>query len=362
MADIGGSFPGVYLVSGRSDSTPLVKDIGDSFALDVVPYYWDTALLEYVVGTTSGSGVGEEVKVTNIVPVTVASLPLPSGASTGAKQDTGNTSLASIDGKLPAGGLATSGKQDTGNASLASIDAKLATPLPVSGAFYPITQPVSAAALPLPAGAAIEAGNLATIAGKDFATQATLAAVLAKLVATPALEGGNLATIAGKDFATQATLVAVLAKLIAAPATEAKQDTGNTSLATIAGKDFATQTTLASLLAELMLKADFNETQPVKEYHPVASATTSPDYHSITDSTRNLALIAANANRRSLKVVNKTAVAIPVSENGVASPFNYTKLLAPQEEWELAYPACTVALNGYFSSIPDQPILVTERS
>lgn len=42
-------------------------------------------------------------------------------------------SLASIDGKLPAGGLATSAKQDTGNTSLASIDSKLTNPLPVSG-------------------------------------------------------------------------------------------------------------------------------------------------------------------------------------------------------------------------------------
>jgi hypothetical protein len=34
------------------------------------------------------------------VPVSAASLPLPTGAATSAKQDTGNTSLASIDGKL----------------------------------------------------------------------------------------------------------------------------------------------------------------------------------------------------------------------------------------------------------------------
>lgn len=59
----------------------------------------------------------------------------------------------------------------------------------------------------------------------------------------------QLTSIAGEDFATQTTLAAVLAKIIAAPATEAKQDTANTSL--------------ASLLAELQLKADLTETQPV---------------------------------------------------------------------------------------------------
>lgn len=86
-------------------------------------------------------------------PVSAASLPLPSGAATSAKQDTEISSLASIDGKLPAQGqalaaasvpvvltaaqvttltppaaitgFATSAKQDTGNTSLASIDGKI---------------------------------------------------------------------------------------------------------------------------------------------------------------------------------------------------------------------------------------------
>lgn len=43
----------------------------------------------------------------------------------------------------------------------------------------------------------------------------------------------DLGTLIGKDFSTQTTLAAVLAKIIAAPATEAKQDTANTSLAII---------------------------------------------------------------------------------------------------------------------------------
>ncbi len=84
--------------------------------------------------------------------------------------------------------------------------------------------------------------SLSTIASKDFATQTTLAAVLAKILAAPATEAkqdtGNtsLSTIAGKDFATQTTLAAILAKILTAPSTEAKQDTGNTSLASIDSK------------------------------------------------------------------------------------------------------------------------------
>lgn len=54
--------------------------------------------------------------------------------------------------------------------------------------------------------------------------------------ANQVLEIAQLTLLNGKDFATQTTLAAVLAKLIAAPATEAKQDTGNTSLNNIDGK------------------------------------------------------------------------------------------------------------------------------
>jgi len=64
----------------------------------------------------------------------------PTGSATEAKQDVGNTSLSSIDGKV-----ATEAKQDTGNTSVASIDTK--TPALVSGRVpvdgSGVTQPVS---------------------------------------------------------------------------------------------------------------------------------------------------------------------------------------------------------------------------
>lgn len=105
--------------------------------------------------------VDGSVSISGSVAITAASLPLPSGAATAANQSTGNASLASIDGKLPAlgqalaaasvpvvltaaqlatlaplsavevsssalpTGAATSAKQDTGNTSLASIDGKI---------------------------------------------------------------------------------------------------------------------------------------------------------------------------------------------------------------------------------------------
>lgn len=71
--------------------------------------------------------------------------------------------------------------------------------------------------------------TLASIDGKDFATQTTLAAVLADTTA-----------IKNKDFATQTTLAALAAEDFATQAT----------LASLEAKDFATETTLAALAAE----------------------------------------------------------------------------------------------------------------
>lgn len=59
-----------------------------------------------------------------------------------------------------------------------------------------------------------------TLIAKDFATQTTLASILAKIIATPATEAKQDALIT-KDFATQTTLAAVLAKLSSDPATQA---------------------------------------------------------------------------------------------------------------------------------------------
>lgn len=81
--------------------------------------------------SVDGSGVTQ--------PISAASLPLPSGAATAANQTTANSSLSSIDGKLPAlsggkvpvtdptalplpSGAATAANQSTANTSLASID------------------------------------------------------------------------------------------------------------------------------------------------------------------------------------------------------------------------------------------------
>jgi hypothetical protein len=175
---------------------------------------------------TMPAGVSTETTLAAILAKIIAA------PATEAKQDTGNTSLSSIDGKFTTlnakdfatqttlaailakiiASPATAANQTTEIASLASIDSKLtspitvvgtvnantglsqpltdtqlrATPVPVSGTVavsnFPATQPVSAAALPLPTGAS---------------TETTLASILAKIIASPATEA-TLALIKAK--------------------------------------------------------------------------------------------------------------------------------------------------------------------
>lgn len=143
------------------------------------------------------------------VYLTNISLPLPTGASTSALQTAGNSILSSIDSKITAvntgavvvsssvlpTGAATSALQTTGNSSLSSIDTK--TPalvtgrVPVDGSA--VTQPISAASLPLPAGAATQA-TLSSIDAK-FSTlgQNTMSA------STPVVLSSNHSDISVKN-------------------------------------------------------------------------------------------------------------------------------------------------------------------
>lgn len=168
--------------------------------------------IKVVIGA-DGTNDGD-VSSANPLPVTASTLPLPSGASTAAKQDTGNTSLSSIDGKVPALGQAlaaasvpvvltaaqiatiTPPAAITGYATEITLATRLAeatftTRIPVQGqaamaASVPVViasnqsaVPISAAALPLPTGAATETTQLLQ------ATEATLLAIKTLLNITP---------------------------------------------------------------------------------------------------------------------------------------------------------------------------------
>ena len=83
---------------------------------------------------------------------------------------------------------------------------------------------------------------LTTLNGKDFATQTTLASILAKIITSPATEAKQ-DTLIAKDFATQTTLAAILSKIIESPATEAKLETVRALLAGTISTQLVNRTT-----------------------------------------------------------------------------------------------------------------------
>lgn len=207
-----------------------------------------------------GSGVTQ--------PVSAASLPLPTGASTSALQTTGNSSLSSLDTKLPSQGqavmaastpvviasnqttlpisaatlplptgAATSANQTTANASLSSIDSKLTSPLAVTGTFFQATQPVSAATLPLPSGASTSANQTTANASLSSIDTKTLAAGQAAMAASsPVVIASNQSAILVDGSGVTQPVSAASLPLPTGAATSALQTTGNSSLSSIDGK------------------------------------------------------------------------------------------------------------------------------
>ena len=209
----------------------------------VLPTGAATSALQ-TTGNNSLSSIDSKITAVNTGAVVVSSSVLPTDASTSALQTTGNNSLSSIDGKTatlvsgrvpvdPSGvtspvsftrlasatdsvaatqsgtwdvtnvsgvvslptGASTAANQTTGNSSLSSIDTK--TPalvtgrVPVDGSA--VTQPISAASLPLPAGAATQA-TLSSIDAKFSALgQNTMSA------STPVVLSSNHSDISVKN-------------------------------------------------------------------------------------------------------------------------------------------------------------------
>jgi hypothetical protein len=157
-----------------------------------------------VSGTVTATGPLTDTQLrASPVPVSNASLPLPTGASTAARQDTGNTSLSSIDGKVPALGQALAASsvpvvltaaQITTLTPLTSVQANAGTNLNTSAlaleAGHLATIDTSTAKIPSQ-GQALAANSMPVVLP---ATQITTLTPPAAIVGF-ALEAGHLATL-----------------------------------------------------------------------------------------------------------------------------------------------------------------------
>lgn len=208
-------------------------------------------------GTLSNTFTANGLKVDGSAvtqPISAASLPLPTGASTSANQATIISSLSTISGQLPTtlgahvisaslavniasdqvvpvsasslplpAGAATSALQTSGNSSLSSIDGKLnslgahtiATSVAVNIASDQVV-PVSATSLPLPTGAAT--------AANQTTANASLSSIDSKLTSpltvTGTIKAGGKAAVdkARNDYSSVNVTTAAYVQLIASTA------------------------------------------------------------------------------------------------------------------------------------------------
>lgn len=107
-----------------------------------------------IMAMRTADGTALDVNSTNPMPVSLASAPLGTGAATAANQATVITALASLLSAVDGLEALIAAQADSSEAQPVSDNGGSLT---VDGTFWQATQPVSAASLPLPTGAATEA-------------------------------------------------------------------------------------------------------------------------------------------------------------------------------------------------------------
>lgn len=280
------------------------------------------------VTATTGGLTDTQLRATAL-PVSASTLPLPSGAATSALQGTGNTSLATIATNTT--DAATQTTLALIKAKTDNIDVALSTRA-VTGLtdtqLRATALPVSAASLPLPAGAATSAlqGTLNTTAsGLLTDTQ---------LRATPVPVSGTITATTGglTDTQLRATAVPVSNSSLPLPtgaSTSALQSTLNT--------------TASGLLTDTQLRASAVSVAPAKS----ATATLS----NVSASASSVTVLASNAARLGATVYNDSASSCYLKLGSSASSTSFTELLAPNAYYEVPFQYTGILTGIWVSAV-----------
>jgi hypothetical protein len=306
------------------------------------------------------------------IPVTVGSLPLPSGAAT-------ETTLAAINTKIPASpatdrataaapfsnrlsdGAAFYDATKTGQLPTALVSGRLdvnigasGVTVPVSGAFFQATQPISAAALPLPSGAATETTLGTRLAEATFTARINTQGQKAMAASTPVVLAsdqsaipvtqsgtwniGSITTL--PSIPTGANTIGAVTQASGPWTTNQTQwagtavdtNSGNLSAGTLRVTLATNQATLTNALP-VTTKTALTASAPAAGSVGVASAQ----------------LVASAATRKGLVLVN-TSVATVSLGFGAAAVLNSGITLLPGDSWSMdEYCFSTGAINAIAS-------------
>lgn len=260
---------------------------------------------------------------TTTQPVSAASLPLPSGAATSAAQTTGNTSLSSIDGKLPA--LVS---------NRVPVDGSGVTQ-PVSGTFWQATQPVSAASLPLPSGAATSANQ---------STEITALQLIDDVVHVNDAAIDKVAAI-GAQFDDTVPGTTTENSVRALRMSTRRELYGQ--IRDAAGNERGANVTVSNAL----VVDGSGVTQPVSGTIGTKTALTASAPAQVSVGVASGVLIAANGSRKGFVVVNNSSARISIGLAGAAAVLDSGITLYPGGSWVMdEYTFNTGAINAIASA------------
>lgn len=255
--------------------------------------------------------------------VIVDSSALPSGASTAAKQDTGNTSLASIDTKTPALG-----------------QAAMTASSPVVIASNQSSIPVTVASLPLPTGAATET----TLAAMSAKLPGTLGqkAMTASLAVVLASDQSSIPVVATQSGTWNITNISGTISLPTGASTSALQTTGNTSLSSIDGKFGSLGQKTMSGSAPVVIASD-QSALPVAASNGMAKANT-PNYKdytggSVTTSAYVQLIASTTSAAKLVSIFDSSGQAMIIAVGAAASEVDQIYVPPGGGDFPLAIPA-----------------------
>jgi hypothetical protein len=269
-------------------------------------------------------------------------------------------SLTSIDGKV-----ATAAKQDTGNTSLASIDTKLSSQATAAKQDSIITE-------------------LTTLNSKDFATETTLAALNAKVTAvntgavvvsssalpTGAATEATLSTLNGKVTAVNTGAVTISTALPAGNNNIGDVDVATLPVAFNAGTASATTQRVVVATDQTAIPVSQSGTwtvQPGNTANTTAwlvaqDKSASSSVTSVSGATSSTSLLASNTSRKNASFYNDSAAILYLKLGATASTTSYTVQIPSGGYYELPVDRIyTGAIDGIWASATGA-VRITELS
>jgi hypothetical protein len=261
-----------------------------------------------------GDGVATDVDTGTPLPVTVVANTLATGAATSAKQDIGNTSVASIDTKTPALGQA------------------------LAAASVPVILPaITVTALTPPAAIT----GFATSAKQDsLLTELLLKAKLTDTQPVSLASVPSHAVTNAGTFATQATLAAETTKVIGTVNIATAQTVGVVAGSALIGKVGIDQTTPGTTNLVAL---------PTTTSIIAAPKSTTPAQTSVAGSATSVSLLASNANRKGATFSNDSTATLYLKLGATASTTSYTLKMTTDAYYEVPF-GYTGAIDGIWSA------------